>query len=114
MRLYVESLIDTYNALHPYGDFEVVFVGVKIGTFPSDPHTLLNPSVEKCFEEKFSIMPRTAVPFSDIVSQKSLERRLRFPFSRLVYDVYTVSVVLDPSGLTTPYMAYNNIQKMMP
>ncbi|KAL1821908.1 hypothetical protein ACET3Z_016777 [Daucus carota] len=99
LRLYVESLIDTYKALHPDGGFEVVFVGVKIGTFPSDPHTLLNPSLEKCFEEKFSIMPWTAVPFSDIVSQKSLERRLRFPFSRFVYDVYTVSVVLDPSGL---------------
>lgn len=96
LKLYVTSLVDTYNAL-PRSDFEVVFIGVKIDRFPSKPQTLCN--LEKCFEEKFSIMPWTAIPFSDITSQKSLEARLRFPFSRFVDSVYTVSVVIDPTGL---------------
>lgn len=99
LMLYVTSLIETYNALHLYHDFEVVFIGVNIGKFPSNPQTLLDPALEKCFEEKFSIMPWTAIPFSDITHQKSLETRLRFPFSRFVYDVYTVSVVVDRTGL---------------
>lgn len=99
LRLYVTSLVDIYNAIYSKGGFEVVFVGVKFGKYASNPQKLL-----KYFEQKFSIMPWLAIPFSDIESTEYWEARLRFPFSPWG-ESDTASVVIDPTGVVLKWCA---------
>lgn len=100
LRLYVSSLVDIYNAIHPTGVFEVVFIGVMFGKNASKPQKLF-----KYFEQKFSIMPWLAIPFSDIQSPEYWEARLRFPFSPWIGRSSTASVVIDPTGVVLKWCA---------
>lgn len=93
---YTTSLVDIYNALHPRGGFEVVFVAVKVDhSFFTNLQNLLDSDLEEIFEEQFSFMPWTAIPFSDFESRDYLGTR--FPISDFI-NVEPVSFIIDPRG----------------
>ncbi|KAL1812432.1 hypothetical protein ACET3Z_022497 [Daucus carota] len=100
LRLYVSSLVDIYNARHSKGGLEVVFVGLKFGKNASNPQKL-----SKYFEQKFSMMPWLAIPFSDIESPEHWEARVRFPLTPWIGEYDTASVVIDPTGVVLKWFA---------
>lgn len=96
---YTKELLDIYHKLEPKGGFEVVFVAIKDGipcvdtgnsssTF-STPHQL--------FQQRFSTMPWTAIPFSDLKSRQRLEEMFGI-FSNAPHRLPD-SFVIDPSGM---------------
>ncbi|KAK1385207.1 hypothetical protein POM88_022942 [Heracleum sosnowskyi] len=89
------SLIDVYNDLKPKNCFEVVFVFVDDdgnSPFPSPQKT--EPQI---FEDIFSLMPWTAIPFSDINLRKYLKRRFGLPKSH--WSNYPIGIVVDATGM---------------
>ncbi|XP_074369735.1 putative nucleoredoxin 1 [Apium graveolens] len=94
MRYETKILMDIYHILHPKGGFEVVFIGVEVDSAyaNSNPHAL-----EECFEDKLSIMPWTAVPFSNIKFRTYWENL--FPLSGYLSGYSPTSFVFDPSGM---------------
>lgn len=91
-------LRDMYHVLQPKGGFEVVFFGVPVDAVFSDPDTLLlhQSTLQKYFEDIFSLMPWTAIPFSDIKSMEYWESI--FPISGTLTDYCSISFVVDPTG----------------
>lgn len=67
------DLIHTYIYLLPYNVFEVVFIAYNEKEKTAEG-ALSNDSAEK-FEEKFSSMPWTSIPFSDVTSRERLVNR---------------------------------------
>ena len=58
--------MDICNAIHPQGALKVVFIGVEVDhDFFVKPQNLLDSDLEESFEDKFSVMPWAAIPFSD-------------------------------------------------
>lgn len=94
MRYETTILMDIYHTLHPKGGFEVVFIGVEVDSADanSNPHTL-----EECFEDKLSIMPWTAIPFSGIKFRTYWEKL--FPLSGYLASYSPTSFVIDPNGM---------------
>ena len=89
------SLVDIYYDLLPNNDFEVILVAVNnLRATYSGSHIQTDP--RKNFEEIFSQMPWTAIPFSDIASRKRIARR--FSISECDF-YYTVSFLLDSKGI---------------
>lgn len=94
--------MDIYNAINPKGGFEVVLVGFTPDYTGSStpPHSAFDESfLEERFEEMFSIMPWTAIPFSDTECRNCLENKLRLPVSHVVGERQPFSVVVDPAGV---------------
>lgn len=92
-------LLDMYHVLQPKGGFEVVFIGVPVdAAAASDPDTLLvhQSTLQKYYEDLFSFMPWTAIPFSDIRSMEYWESI----FSMFgLTDYGSISYVIDPTGM---------------
>ncbi|KAL8103445.1 hypothetical protein AgCh_027866 [Apium graveolens] len=112
LRLNIDSLVAIYNAIHTKGGFEVVLVGFTpdytASWTPEEvlPSALDESFLEERFEEIFSIMPWTAIPFSDTESRNYLEKKLRLPVSCSVGERQTFSVVIDPKGIVLQTCAY--------
>lgn len=89
------ALEETYTYLLPDKVFEVVLVAYEtekdILSISSDSCT----SYAKMFEDVFSFMPWTAIPFSDISSRKNLSSRFGVDRQWGVCD----SFVIDSSGM---------------
>ena len=92
------SLVDTYNYLLQYNNFEVVFVAVdstcKELSFGNNKIKVDPP---KHFEELFSCMPWTAIPFSDKEASKCLQDR----FDISSFGMPTMcrnAIVIDANG----------------
>ncbi|XP_074362254.1 putative nucleoredoxin 1 [Apium graveolens] len=94
MRYETTILMDIYHVLQRKGGFEVVFIGVEVDSAyaNSNPHAL-----EECFEDKLSIMPWMAVPFSDIKFRTYWEKL--FPLSGYLSGYSPTSFVFDHSGM---------------
>ncbi|KAL6532645.1 hypothetical protein OROHE_014067 [Orobanche hederae] len=95
------DLMDIYNKLEPKCGFEVVFVAVRDGIPCRDTGestTLTYSTPHERFVERFSTMPWTAIPFSDLKSRKRLERI----FCNSIYndvDRWPISYVIDSRGV---------------
>lgn len=93
--VYILSLVETYTYLLPDHCLEVVLVAYgseeDIFSISCDSHT---SSAEK-FEAVFSLMPWTAIPFSDIASRVRLSGRFGFDILRKP----STSFVIDSSGI---------------
>ncbi|KAL6568832.1 hypothetical protein OROHE_003573 [Orobanche hederae] len=93
--------MDIYNKLEPKCGFEVVFVAVRDGIPCRDTGestTLTYSTPHERFVERFSTMPWTAIPFSDLKSRKRLERI----FCNSIYndvDRWPISYVIDSRGV---------------
>lgn len=98
---YTTSLVDIYNAIHPKGGFEVVFIGIKHTESSCNPDKLV-----KHYEKLFSTMPWPAIPFFDIKPPEYFTTNFRFPsdWLRTIYG-HTLSVVIDPTGVVLQYGA---------
>ncbi|XP_074374805.1 putative nucleoredoxin 1-1 [Apium graveolens] len=92
------SLVDIYNAIHPKGGFEVVFIGIKLAQY-SNPEKLL-----KYYDNTFSTMPWPAIPFFDIKPPEYFTTNFRFR-SHWLGTTYPFSVVIDPTGVVLRYGA---------
>lgn len=99
-------LIDAYNDLRSNNDFEVVFVRVHE---KNDGETSLHQrESHRSFEQQFSCMPWTAIPFSDITSSKSLHTS---------FDVfcpgqsYCTLFVIDSTGMALQCHALDIIKQ---
>lgn len=103
----LDSLVDIYNDIHSSCPFEVVFIGFKIPKgHPSRKD--FTKSSEEYFQDMFSIMPWTALPYSpDTCSLKFWQERLSYPPPFLSYDSYTFSLVIDSSGMVLQTSAEN-------
>ncbi|KAL6579412.1 hypothetical protein OROMI_009628 [Orobanche minor] len=99
--LNTRDLMDIYNKLEPKCGFEVVFVAVRDGIPCRDTGestTLTYSTPHERFVERFSTMPWTAIPFSDLKSRKRLERI----FCNSIYndvDRWPISYVIDSRGV---------------
>lgn len=72
MRYYAPLLENLHINLYPHNGFEVVFVAVKDDV----DHDHVHRDYCKCIEEEiFSLRPWTAIPLSDVPSEKSLQTR---------------------------------------
>ncbi|KAL6529809.1 hypothetical protein OROGR_015432 [Orobanche gracilis] len=91
------SILGGHIPIHPKGGFQVVFVAVTYVPPGICPELLLNSTPKEFFQEKFSFMPWTAIPFDDIESRKYLETR--FPISHFLSGSRPVSFVIDPTGV---------------
>ncbi|XP_074377658.1 putative nucleoredoxin 1 [Apium graveolens] len=93
------DLVDIYNKLEPKGGFEVIFVAVRnaIPCQNTRESTLTYSTPHERFEERFSTMPWTAIPFSDLKSRKRLERKFCNSFYSDV-DIWPISYVIDSRG----------------
>ncbi|XP_074345760.1 putative nucleoredoxin 1 isoform X1 [Apium graveolens] len=105
------SLIDVYNDLKPKNCFEVVFVLVD-NAFSSinggkSSHPSFFQGKTQIFEDIFSLMPWTAIPFSDINLRKYLERR--FGLHRVCRSSYPIGIVVDSKGMVLNTSCANNI-----
>ncbi|KAL6561993.1 hypothetical protein OROGR_003000 [Orobanche gracilis] len=89
-------LTEVYNNLPSNSGFEVVFVAINDLDYgdplPKDPH--------KHFLDMFSLMPWTAIPFSDIPTEEYLHRRFGFHFS--IGSECSI-VIVDPMSVVLQY-----------
>ncbi|KAL1816022.1 probable nucleoredoxin 1 [Daucus carota subsp. sativus] len=94
------DLIDIYKKLEPKGGFEVVFVAVGDGLTCLDTResTSTYSTPQQCFEEIFSTMPWTAIPFSDLKSRNRLEK-LFCIVSDTRLEMEPISFVIDSRGV---------------
>ncbi|KAL8094135.1 putative nucleoredoxin 1 isoform X2 [Apium graveolens] len=88
------SLVDIYYDLLPNNDFEVIFVAVNNFCAYSPLYHQSDP--QKKFEEIFSRLPWTAIPFSDIVSRKRIAKRFSISEQKFYGGV---SYLLDSKGI---------------
>lgn len=109
---FTTDLLDVYDKLNPEGGFEAVFVAVRddipcgdIGDSTSTCSTSYG-----CFQERFSAMPWTAIPFSDLESWKHLERIFSI-FGNISVDVVPISFVIDPKAWYRKTMASISFQR---
>ncbi|XP_074343135.1 putative nucleoredoxin 1-2 [Apium graveolens] len=101
----VTLLEDQYSELYPGNGFEIVFIAAKdVG----HKHVLHRDS-QKQFEKMFSLMPWTAIPFSDIPFSKSLLRRGFPKLSRYTHGL----LIVDSTGRVLQYNdhAYDTIER---
>lgn len=94
------DLTDVYKKLEPKGGFEVVFVAVGDDLPCLDTRELTSTyfTSHQRFEEIFSTMPWTAIPFSDLKSRKRIEKMFGI-ISNTRVEISPVSFVIDPRGV---------------
>ncbi|KAL8114913.1 putative nucleoredoxin 1 [Apium graveolens] len=93
MRYYVPLLENLHIKLYPQNGFEVVFVAVKVDA--DHDHVLHRDYCKGIEEEIFSLRPWTAIPLSDVPSEKSLQKR---GFPDISGDIPAVLIV-DSAGM---------------
>lgn len=95
-----QHLIDIYKKLEPKGGFEVVFVAVGDGLTCLDTResTSTYSTSQQHFEDIFSTMPWTAIPFSDLKSRKRLEKMFVIVRDTRL-EMLPVSFVIDSRGV---------------
>nr|XP_017254306.1 PREDICTED: probable nucleoredoxin 1 isoform X2 [Daucus carota subsp. sativus] len=89
-----ELLKEIYHDSRLNNTFEVVFVAFLGGRAPFDGNKLCHLQPPECFHDIFSSMPWTAIPFSDIASRESLQRRFGVPDTTFIPKIF----VIDSTG----------------
>lgn len=95
-KFYTSLLKDLYDDLQPFHNFEVVLVAVTDlrTTFKRElPHPSLTKDPQEHFEDLFSCMPWTAIPFSDVASRESMQRSFG------VQEEYPTIFVVESTGM---------------
>ncbi|XP_074375790.1 putative nucleoredoxin 1 isoform X2 [Apium graveolens] len=99
-------LKDVYDDLHPFNNFETVLVACNILDTDSRAktdeipiHCSLPRDPQKLFQDLFSYMPWTAIPFSDVTCRKHLQRSFdvseKYIFQPKLYIVDQTGMVLQ-------------------
>lgn len=108
LEFYTTLLVDVYNDLQSSNGFEIVFVPLHDADTSFNGETSLDHSSQRCFEQLFSCMPWTSIPFSDITSSKTLQTRFDV-FCRA--STYHNMFVIDPTGIVLQCHALNIVEK---
>ena len=102
-----EILKGVYNYLRPNKGFEIVFVAVDDVDNSFGKEMLSDPlprtNLEDHFEDVFSFMPWTAIPFSDRTSRKRMDTRFGFRKGYCSDDMFIIDstgVVLQTNALS--------------
>lgn len=103
---YTALLKDVYDDLYPVNNFEAILVACDIldsnfreETEEKPVYRFLLGDSQKVFEDLFSNMPWTAIPFSDVTSRKHMQRSFgvseSFVFKPIMYIVDQTGLVLQ-------------------
>lgn len=110
LRYEIDTLVDIYNAIHPTHPIEVVFIGFEVPIPQRSPLRSYIKSSQEYFQNMFSIMPWTAIPFSHNTNSLDYWRtRLGYPLypPEFATDIYSFSLVIDPTGVVLQLGADN-------
>lgn len=106
---YTTLLKDVYDDLHPANNFEVVLVAsTDLDSFEAETpvHRPVRSDAQKYFEDSFSYMPWTAIPFSDVTSRKHMQ----ITFG--VYETWAFPIlfIIDSTGMVLQSRAFDILQ----
>lgn len=102
-------LKDVYDDLQPANNFEVVLVASTdlVGFEVETPgHSSVRADAQNYFEDSFSYMPWTAIPFLDVTSRKHMQ----ITFG--VYETWAFPIlfIIDSTGMVLQCRAFDILQ----